>query len=75
MGQRVAAHFPDELAINIKPRSDRNPIARNCRGVVPVAVCYTTFEDDGETIVFDLTDRAIRYRFGAPETVENGGGA
>ncbi len=75
VSRRAAAHFPDELAIDIKPGSDRNPIARNCRGVVPVAVCYTTFESEGETTVFDPTDRAVRYRFGAPETVENGGGA
>lgn len=39
-----------------------------------MTVLYTTFEDDGTT-VFDPTDRAVRYRFGAPETVENGGGA
>lgn len=75
VSQRAAAHFPDELAIDIKPGSDRNPIAMGCHGVVPVAVLRTTFEVDGSTTVFDPTDRAVRYRFGAPATVENGDGA
>ncbi len=74
VSQRAAAHFPDELAIDIRPGSDRNRIAGGCRGLVPVAVLPTTIETDGSSTAFDPTERAVRYRFGAPDTVENGGG-
>jgi hypothetical protein len=75
MTGRASAHFPETLAIDIKPGCDENPINPKSRGVVPVAVLYTKFESDGKTVVFDPTERAVRYRFGAPEAVESGGGA
>lgn len=72
----VAAHFPQTLDIDIKPGSDENPINPNSNGVIPVVVLYTEFEDDdGNTVVFDPTDRDVRYRFGAPDVVNDGGGA
>ncbi|WP_137290646.1 twin-arginine translocation signal domain-containing protein [Natronorubrum halophilum] len=63
----VAAHFPAELDIDIKPGCDKNPVNPSSRGVIPVAVHQT--ED------FDPTTEGVRYRFGAPDTVEDGGGA
>lgn len=73
---RASAHFPDRLAIDIKPDCDENTLNPDCHGVVPVAVLYTEFENEkGETVVFDPTERAMRYRFGAPDAVESGGGA
>lgn len=72
----AAAHFPDTLEIDVKPGSDENPINPRSRGVVPVAVLYTEFEDGDENeVVFDPTERAIRYRFGAPDVVADGDGA
>jgi len=63
----VAAHFPSDLEIDIKPGSDKNPINPNSSGVIPVAVLQT---DE-----FDPTSEDIRYRFGAPDVVADGGGA
>lgn len=73
---RAAAHFPTTLEIDIKPGCETNAINPSAEGVVPVAVYHTEFTDeDGESVVFDPTDRAVRYRFGAPDTVEQGDGA
>ncbi len=63
----AAAHFPADLTIDIKPGSEDNSINPNSRGVVPVAVLQT---DD-----FDPTSEDVRYRFGAPDVVGEGGGA
>jgi len=63
----VAAHFPSDLAIDIKPGSEENPINPNSNGVIPVAVLQT---DE-----FDPTSEDVRYRFGAPDVVGDGGGA
>lgn len=67
LGGQAAAHFPSELAIDVKPGSDENAINPNSKGVTPVAVLQT---DD-----FDPTSEDVRYRFGAPDVVRNGGGA
>lgn len=72
----AAAHFPERLEIDITPGCDRNPVNPNGRGVIRVAVLFTRFEDgDGNTIVFDPTEHDVRYRFGAPAVVNDGGGA
>lgn len=73
---RAAAHFPNKLEIDIKPGCETNTINPSAEGVIPVTVHYTEFKDEnGQTVVFDPTERAVRYRFGAPDTVEQGGGA
>lgn len=64
---QVAAHFPADLTIDIKPGSEENPINPDSRGVIPVAVLQT---DE-----FDPTSEDVRYRFGAPDVVADGGGA
>lgn len=63
----VAAHFPENLEIDVKPDSDDNRINADSHGSIPVAVRRT----DG----FDPTDEDVRYRFGAPDVVADGGGA
>jgi hypothetical protein len=63
----AAAHFPEELSIDIKPGSDDNPINPRSNGVVTVAVLQT---DE-----FDPTSEDVRYRFGAPEVVSSGAGS
>lgn len=63
----AAAHFPRDLAIDVKPGSDRNAINPRSNGVISVAVVAT----DG----FDPTTADVRYRFGAPDVVSDGGGA
>ncbi len=41
-----------------------------------MAVHYAEFEDEnGETVVFDPTERSERYRFSPPDVVASGGGA
>lgn len=75
ISRRASAHFPDTLTIDIKPGCDRNPINPKSHGVIPVTVSRTEFESDGTSVVFDPTERAVRYRFGAPKAVESGGGA
>lgn len=43
---------------------------------ITVAVIPTEFTDEnGETVRFDPTEEAVRYRFGEPAVVEDGGGA
>jgi hypothetical protein len=64
---QVAAHFPTGLEIDIKPGSEDNPINPNSNGLIPVAVLQT---DE-----FDPTSEDVRYRFGAPDVVADGGGA
>ncbi|KYH26059.1 hypothetical protein HAPAU_11500 [Halalkalicoccus paucihalophilus] len=72
----AAAHFPDRLDIDIRPDCEENRINPRSRGVVPVAVMSTEFTDEnGETVRFDPIEEAVRYRFGAPAVVEDGGGA
>jgi hypothetical protein len=74
MAGRASAHFPKKLAIDIEPDCDENTLDPDCHGVVPVAVLYTEFENDKrETVVFDPTERAMRYRFGAPDVVQSDG--
>ena len=67
----AAAHFhgPDNpaISIDIKPERDTNRIDLQSQGVVPVAVLQTE--------EFDPTDENVNYRFGAPNIVEQGGGA
>ena len=71
----AAAHFPKELAIDIAPEREGNRVEPDENGRVSVAVRYTEFTDEnGETVVFDPTDRAVRYRFGTHEILGNGGG-
>lgn len=67
LGGSAAAHFEEDLEIDIKPDSDDNRINADSNGYVPVAVLQT------ET--FDPTDEDVRYRFGAPDVVSDGGGA
>lgn len=63
----AAAHFPAELTVDVKPGSDDNPINPRSNGVISVAVLQTD--------AFDPTSEDVRYRFGAPEVVGNGGGS
>lgn len=70
----AAAHFPNQLEIDVKPGCSRNTLKSS--GVVPISVLATEFTDEnGETVQFDPTERDVRYRFGAPDTVGDGGGA
>lgn len=62
-----AAHFPENLEIDIEPDSDDNRINAEHNGLIPVAV----FQTDA----FDPTGADVRYRFGAPDVVSDGGGA
>jgi hypothetical protein len=57
------------VEIDIKPGNDRNAINPDDRGVIPVAILHT---DD-----FDPTERVdvSTLRFGAPDVVDDGGGA
>ncbi|WP_439026806.1 hypothetical protein [Haloarchaeobius sp. DT45] len=72
----VSAHFPEQLSVDVRPGTAHNHVNPRARGVVPVAVHYVEFEDDGGgTVVFDPTERDVRYRFGAPDAVGSGGGA
>ena len=66
-GGQVAAHFPSELDIDIKPGSDDHRTNPNSNGVIPVAVLQT-----GQ---YDPTSEYVRYRFGAPNVIADGGGA
>jgi hypothetical protein len=63
----AAAHFPEELEIDVKPGTDENPINPRSEGVTTVAV----LQNDA----FDPTSEAVRYRFGSPGTVADGSGA
>lgn len=58
-----------EVAIDVKPGSDTNPINPKRRGVIPVGILHT---DE-----FDPVSRVDigSLRFGAPSEVQNGGGA
>ncbi len=67
LGGQAAAHFPPELEIEIRPGSETAPINPDGCGMIPVAVLQT---DE-----FDPTSEAVRYRFGAPDVVDGGGGA
>lgn len=72
----AAAHFPEQLEIDIKPVCSRNNLNAHSSDVVPVSVLVTEFTDeDGETVRFDPTENDVRYRFGAPDVVEDGDGA
>lgn len=63
----VAAHFPEDLEIDIEPESEDNRINADSNGHIPVAVLQTE--------AFDPTAEDVRYRFGAPDVVSEGGGA
>lgn len=63
----AAAHFPADLDVDVKPGSEENPIDPRSDGVTSVAVLRN---DD-----FDPTAEDVRYRFGAPDVVADGGGA
>lgn len=67
LGGQAAAHFPAELDIDVAPGSGDARINPDGRGVIPVAVLAT---DE-----FDPTTEDVRYRFGAPDVVGDGGGA
>ncbi|WP_231186290.1 hypothetical protein [Haladaptatus sp. DYF46] len=67
LSSTAVAHFPQKLDIDVKPDSESNEIDLGSRGVVPVAVLQTD--------AFDPTSEAVRYRFGAPDAVADGGGA
>lgn len=71
----AAAHFPEQLDVDVVPGSDENTVNPNGYGVVPVAVHATEYEDEGETVVFDPTEEPVRYRFGASDVVGDGDGA
>ncbi|WP_218780624.1 hypothetical protein [Halorarum halophilum] len=66
-GGLAAAHFPADLDIDVAPGSDDAPINPDSRGLIPVAALAT---DE-----FDPTTEDVRYRFGAPDVVGEGGGA
>lgn len=61
------AHFEEELEIDVVPNSEENRVSADSNGYVRVAVLWT---DE-----FDPTDEPVRYRFGAPDVVSEGGGA
>lgn len=63
----AAAHFPPGLEIDVRPGTEENPINPRSDGVTTVAVLH---HDE-----FDPTSEDVRYRFGPPEAVANGGGA
>lgn len=63
----AAAHFPEELDVDVRPGSERNPVNPRSDGVTTVAVLAND--------AFDPTSEDVRYRFGSPEAVANGGGA
>lgn len=67
LGGSAAAHFSEDLEIDIKPDSEDNRINADSKGTIPVAVLQTEH--------FDPTEEDVRYRFGAPEVVSEGGGA
>ncbi|WP_408959873.1 hypothetical protein [Natrinema sp. 74] len=67
LGGQAAAHFPTDLEIDIRPGGGRAPINPDSHGIVPVAVLRT---DE-----FDPASEPVRYRFGAPDVVADGGGA
>ncbi len=64
---QAAAHFPSELEIDVKPGDEHAVVNPRSKGVTPVAVLATD--------AFDPTSEAVRYRFGAPDVVRDGGGA
>lgn len=71
----AAAHFPEQLDVDVRPGSDENRVVPHGRGFVPVLVRATEYEEDGETVRFDPTEEPVRYRFGTPDVVGDGGGA
>lgn len=71
----AAAHFPDQLDIDIVPGTESNRVDTGADGRVNVAVHPTTFTDeDGNRVTFEPTERAVRYRFGTADLLSNGGG-
>lgn len=67
LGGQAAAHFPEDLEIDVRPDCDINRIDLESRDLIPVAV----FQTDE----FDPANEPVRYRFGAPDAVSNGDGA
>jgi hypothetical protein len=71
----TAAHFPTTLDVVITPDSENNCIVPSRDELITVAVLTTTYQTEGrEQTTFNPTEKAVRYRFGAPSVLENGGG-
>ena len=62
----ATAHFPPELAVEVKPGVRPNRINPDSEGFTAVGVLATD--------AFDPTASPVRYRFGAPELVAEGRG-
>lgn len=76
LGGVAAAHFPAELDIDVQPENADNFIDLDDHDSVRVAVHRSEFlNSDGEREVSDPTERAVRYRFGSRETLDDGDGA
>lgn len=58
-----------KVTIDVKPGSDITPINSESRGVVPVAIIHTN--NFNPTTRIDVSS----LRFGAPDVIDNGGGA
>lgn len=72
----AAAHFPNELDIDVQPDNADNFIDVDEHDSVEVAVHPVEFlNGDSERETFDPTTEPVRYRFGSRSTVEDGGGA
>lgn len=72
----TAAHFSTTIGIVITPDSEDNRIDPSSEELITVAVLTTTYQTEaGEQATFDPTEEAVRYRFGAPDALEAGGGA
>ncbi|MFC7029251.1 hypothetical protein ACFQJ5_19485 [Halomicroarcula sp. GCM10025324] len=72
----AAAHFPNELDIDVQPDNADNFIDVDEHDEVEVAVHPAEFlNGDGERETFDPTTETVRYRFGSRSTVDDGGGA
>jgi uncharacterized repeat protein (TIGR01451 family) len=64
------------VAVNIKPGSFRNPINRNAKGEIPLAVLTTAAGEYGLPLAFDATTiHPTTARFGPEVIVIAGGGA
>lgn len=72
----AAAHFPNELDIDVQPDNADNFIDIDEHDTVEVAVHPVEFlNSDGERETFDPTTEPVRYRFGSRSTIEDGDGA
>jgi hypothetical protein len=72
----AAAHFPDELDIDVQPGNEDNFIDLDEHDHVSVAVHPSEFlNSDGERETFDPTKRDVRYRLGSRSAFDDGKGA